>query len=494
MNDSNNTKDLRNITLSGVFWKGLERIAAQAVSTVVSIVLARILVPEDYSVVGIVAIFFAFCNLFISCGLNSALIQKKDADILDYSTILITNVTLAAALYAVMFFTAPLIAMVYKKELLTPVIRVMSLSFFINGYKAVVSAKVMSDLQFKKFFWSTLGGTIISAVVGIWLAKRGYGPWALVAQQMTNSFIDSLILSVTSKARFVLHFSMARFKTLFRFGGKIFLASIITVVYDQVKPLLVGIQYSTADLAYYNKGKSFPDLISSIGTNTLSSSLFPVMAKVQDDKTAVLQMTRRFMQVSSFIVFPMMIGFLAVADGFVRIVLTEKWLPIVPYIMIFCVSEMFKPIQTGNLQAIRAIGRSDIILILEIIKKSSYFVVILLFVLFTNSPVLLAVSSIFTTLLASVINMFPNRKLIGYTYIQQVSDLVINLLTATAMGVAVYCMRFLSLNAYLLLPLQIVAGIILYAGMNYVLKNKSMKYILELMKGFLHYGQNKGTT
>ena len=480
-----NSVELKNKAISGVIWKGLERVAAQLVSAVVGVVLARILIPEDYSIVSIVSIFFTFCNIFISGGLNTALIQKKDADTVDYSTILITNLAMAIFMYLIMFFSAPLIARIYQKDLLIPTIRIMALTFFINGYKSVVSAKITSDLKFRKFFWSTFIGTAISAVVGIYMALNGYGPWALVAQQMTNSFIDALILTFTSGIRFSLVFSWHRFKRLFSFGGRILLSSIINQIYNQTKPLIVGIKFSTVDLAYYNKGKTYPELIANIGNDTLSSSLFPALSKVQDDKDAVLAMVRRFMQLSSFFVFPTMFGFLAVSESFVRIVLTEKWLPIVPYLMIFCISDMFKPIQTGNLQAIRAIGRSDIFLKLEIIKKSMYFVIILLFVLFTDSPILLAISGILTSLLASLINTFPNRKLIGYGYWKQLQDLGPNFLIAAAMGVGVYFMKYLPINLYLLTLLQIVTGILIYVGINYVTKNSSMFYAISTVKGFL---------
>ena len=487
--------NLRNKAVSGVIWKGLERVAAQLVSAIVSIVLARILIPEDYSVVSIVTIFFAFCNIFISGGLNTALVQKKDADIIDFSTILIANLVMASVLYVVMFFCSSLIAQLFKKELLIPIIRVMALTFFINGYKSVVSAKITSDLQFRKFFWSTIIGTAISAVVGITMALNGFGPWALVAQQMTNSFIDAFILTFTSKIKLALKFSGERFKKLFKFGGKIMLSALINETYNQTKPLIVGIKFSAVDLAYYNKGKTYPNLIASTANDTLASSLFPTMSKVQDDKQAVLNMTRRFMQLSSFLVFPMMIGFLVLAENFVRIVLTDKWLPIVPYLMIFCVSDMWKPIQTGNLQAIRAIGRSDIFLILEIIKKSSFFLIILLFVLFTDSPVLLAVSGIITSLLASLINTFPNKKLIGYGYVKQFQDLALNLITAVIMGVAVYFMKYIPLNIYLLTVLQVLSGIILYFGINLLIRNKSLLYLIDTIKVFFKkrrkYGVDK---
>ena len=482
---------LRKKTISGIFWKGMERVCAQTVSTIVSIVIARLLIPEDYSVVSIITIFFSFCNLFISSGLNTALVQKKEADMLDYATVMTTSFSIASILYVVMFFTAPSISRLYNKPVLIPAIRVMGLSFFINAYKSVVCAKVTSELKFRMFFWGTFIGTVISAIVGIVMALKGYGPWALIAQQMTNSFIDALILTILLKFKIVFKFSFSRFKDLFQFGGRIFLASIITVIYDQTKPLIVGIKYSTQDLAFYNKGQNFPSLITSVASNTLSSSLFPVMAKVQDDKNAILSMTRRYIQVASFLVFPLMMGFFGVSKNFVRIVLTDKWLPIVPYIMIFCFSSMLKPIQDGNLQAIRAIGRSDIILKLEIIKKTSYFVVILLFVLLTNSPVLLAASGIITSILASLINTRPNIKLIGYKMSLQVMDLLPNFITSVIMGFAIYLMNFLNLNLLALTALQIIVGVLLYSILNIIIKNKSFYYLFNTIKGALKNVKNK---
>ena len=475
---------LKNKAIGGVLWKGAERVLAQIVTAIVSIVLARILMPDDYSVVSVVAIFFAFCNILISGGLNTALIQKKEADIIDFNTILISNIVIASLMYVALFFSAPFISTLFNKELITPVIRVLGLTFFINAYKSVISAKITSDLEFKKFFWSTIIGTIISAVVGVTMALNGFGPWALVAQQMVNSFVDSLVLTFTAKYKFKIVFSWDRFKKLFKYGGKIWLTSIISVTYDQTKPLIVGIKYSTIDLAYYNKGKTYPNLFASISNDTLASSLFPTMAKVQDDKQRILSMTRRFMQLSSFLVFPIMIGFLVLADNFVRIVLTEKWLPIVPYLMIFCVSDMFKPIHSGNLQAIRAIGRSDIILTLEIIKKILFVGIIVLFVFLTDGPIWIATSGIITSILASVINAFPNRKLIGYRFRDQLIDLFPNLIVAALMGTAVYFMKHIPINYYLLTALQIVTGVLLYFVLNLIIRNKNLFYFISTVKNF----------
>lgn len=482
---SEENKALKKSAFVGMIWKFAERTCAQLVSLVVSIVLARILLPEDYSVVGIVTIFFAFCNVFITGGLNTALIQKKNADKEDYSTIFWTNIIIAIVLYIVMFFFAPVIAQIYDNPLLIPVIRVMGIMFFINGIKSVLTAYTSSTLQFKKFFFSTIIGTVVSAIVGIVMAVKGYGAWALVAQQMTNSLLDTLILFKTTHFQVLWKLSFKKLKKLFGYGSKMFVASLISILYDQINPLIVGIKFSSTDLAFYTKGKSFPQLLNDTITSSLSAVLFPVIAKVQDDKDAVLSMTRRYMRIASYVVFPLLIGFFSVAENFVELVLTSKWLFAVPYIQIFSVSYMLNIIQTGNLEAIKAIGRSDMILKLEIIKKSAYFLVIFLFVMLTDSPEMLAISSIVCTGIATIVNTFPNRSLIGYSYRKQVEDIVPNLVIAIIMGVVVNLLGSLKLSSLVLLILQVLSGVVIYLLLSIVTKNDSFMYVLELIKQVL---------
>lgn len=481
-----NNSSLQKSTLSGMFWKFSERIGAQFVSTIVAIVLARLLTAEDYSVISIVTIFFTFANVFISSGFNTALIQKKNSDIKDYSTVLYVSLAVSALLYAILFFTAPLIADIYGAPILTAVIRIMGITLIINAVKSVLCAYVSSTLQFRKFFYSTIIGTVISAVVGIVMALKGFGPWALVAQQMTNTCIDTLVLFLTTRVRFMLVFSFRRLRGLFNYSWKILVSSIISVIYEEINPLIIGIKFSGADLSYYTKGKSFPSLISNTISDTFSAVLFPVISKLQDDTEAVLRYTRRFMKVSSYLVFPLMVGFLAVSDNFVSVVLTDKWMPASIYIQIFCLSYMFNIIQNGNLQAIRAIGRSDIILILEVIKKSLYLLTIVLFVIFSDKPEMLAVTSIINTVIATLVNTFPNRKLIGYRYRMQILDLLPNLLTAAVMGAAVYAMNYIPMNRTLLLVLQVICGIVVYLLLSFVTKNENFKYFIGMAKNILN--------
>ncbi|MGN0243007.1 MAG: lipopolysaccharide biosynthesis protein [Lachnospiraceae bacterium] len=477
-----NSNEIKKSTLSGMFWKFFERSFAQLVSLVVSIILARLLLPEDYSVVSIVAIFFTFANIFISGGFSSALIQKKEADILDYSSVLYVSIFIALVMYALMFFLAPFISRIYTQPILIPIIRVMGITLIINAIKSVFSAYTSSHLQFKKFFYATFFGTIISAVVGICMAHRGFGSWALVAQQMTNSAIDTLILFMSTRCRFVFKISFQRMRELFSFGWKIFLTSIISTIYDEVNPLIIGLRFSPSDLAFYEKGRGFPSIISAMISDTFSSVLFPVMSKLQDDKEELLNYTRRFIGIASFFVFPMMLGFFAISDNFISLILTDKWMPAAIYVKIFCITYMFNIIQNGNLHVIKAMGRSDISLILEVIKKSSYAIVIFTFIMLSKQPEMLAIATIVNTCIALIVNTYPNRKLIGYSYKLQVLDVIPNLFSSIVMTMVVSLMNQLPFSKIVLLLMQIICGIVVYVVLNMLIKNQNMTYTISMLK------------
>lgn len=482
-----NMKGLKRKSLISVFWKFSERILAKFVSLFVAIILARLLEPADYSVTSIVSIFFAFANVFITGGFNTALIQKKDADKDDYSSVFFLSEFIAVIMYIALFIGAPSIAKIYSEPVLIPVIRVMGCILFINALNAVVSARVSSSLEFKKYFFATLGGTVVSAVVGITMAARGFGCWALVAQHMCNTTIDTIILLVVSQFRISMKISFSKLKVLFNYGGKIFLASIISAVYDEINPLIIGLRFSNADLAYYSKGKSFPAILNSTAGDTLSAVLFPVAAKLQNDPEKMLNAIRRYMRMASFVIFPTIIGFMAVARTFVAVVLTPKWLPAAIYIQLFCVVYMFDIIQKGNIQVIQASGRSDLILKMEILKKSLYFIVIAVFIALSNEPYMLAVACIVNTLIATVINTFPNCTIIGYKYGLQIRDIGKNLFASVLMGIIVWLVGKIEIASLLLLPLQIVIGGVSYVVINILIKNPNLQYCIvtarELIKG-----------
>ena len=481
-----NDSQLKKRAFTGMLWKLAERMGAQIVTLLISIILARLLTPDDYSIVSVVTVFFAFCNVLVVGGFNTALIQKKDSDEKDYASVLTLSLGISAVLYAVLFFAAPWIAQLYEKPLLNPVFRVMGILLIIDAVKAVLYAYVSSQLQFRKFFFATLIGTVLSAVVGIVMAMNGMGPWALVAQKMVSSVADTLVLIISSRFRVRLQMSFSRIKGLFSYGWKIFAASLISTTYEQLNPLIIGLRFTTVDLSFYTKGQSFPLALYYALDGAFSSVLFPVMSKVQNDTTAVLNYTRRFIRTASYVIFPAMIGFLAVSDSFVRVLLTEQWMGASIYIKIFCLTNMFNIIQNGNLQTIRAIGRSDIILKLEIIKKTLYFLVILTAVLLAKKPEYLALAMVINTLIAMLVNTAPNRKLIGYKYRWQLADVLPNLLLSAVMGVVVYAMNYLPVDSDLLkLVLQMAAGAAVYVLLSLLTRNQNFGYLLKTVKRYI---------
>lgn len=470
----------------GVSWKFMERVIAQSVSFIVSIIIARRLTPSDYSPVAIVTIFFSFSNIIISGGLNTALIQKKDADIEDYSTVMNISLILSVIVYIIFFLSAPSISQLYKQSILIPIIRVMAVVLPVYAMKAVVCAYVSSTLQFRKFFFATLGGTLISAIIGISMAMKGFGAWSLVAQQMTNTIIDTAILIAVTRIKIKLSISLSRLTGLFKYGSKILIASIISTIYEEIYPLIIGIRFSAADLSYYDKGKSFPRQGYNALNDTFAGVMFPVMSQFQDNMSTIQKYTSLFMREVSFVIFPVMIGLLALSNTFVSVFLTNKWLPCSIYIKIYCITYMVDMLNSGNLQSIRAIGRSDVILKLEVFKKSLYFVVIVLFVFFSRSPIVMSMSAFVTSLIAISANAFANNKLINYTIKSQMLDVRVNLYTSMLMGIAVLLLDRYITPSLLSLVFEIFVGVILYFGMNYIIKNEALFYLLKSLRLFKH--------
>lgn len=484
--ESQKNDNLKKSAFDGMLWIFGERMSAKLVSFCVTLVLARLLVPEDYSVISVTAIFFTFCNVILNGGLNTALVQKKDADDLDYSSVLCVTVSMAVILYAVAFLAAPWIAELYHKEQLTAVIRVMGLSFFILAFKSVLNAYTSSHLQFRKFFYATFVGTVISAVVGIAMAMKGFGAWALVAQEMTNNLIDTLMLLMTTRMEVRLHCSLKRLKSLFSFGMHNFASSLAGVIYDQVSPLVIGLRFSAVDLAFYSKGQSFPGLINTTLSETMTEVLFPVMTKVQDNIEDIRNVTSRYLKTSTYVIFPIMLGLLAVADTFVKLLLTEKWISCVIYIKIFCVSYMLGLISVGSIQAFRAIGRSDVVLKLELVKRGLSMTVLAGFIVLSKRPEALAACSVVCSLMAFCVNAIPSGKILGYGFWRQVADVLPNLLLSGVMAVPVLLLGRLNIPEIVLLPLQILTGAAVYTVSSILVKNESYFFVLKTVRQRLH--------
>lgn len=466
--------------ISNLIWRFAERCGAQGVSFIVSIVLARLLAPEAYGTISLVTVFTTIMQVFVDSGMGNALIQKKDADDLDFSSVFYFNIVVCSLLYLLMFLAAPLIAGFYEDLTLVPVIRVLSLTLVISGVKNVQQAYVSRTMQFKRFFFATLGGTVGAAVVGIWMAYAGYGVWALVAQQLFNAAVDTLVLWLTVRWRPRRMFSWKRLKGLLSFGSKLLASSLLDTVYNNLRQLIIGKLYSTADLAYYNKGNQLPNLVINNINTSIDSVLLPAISAEQDDLGRVKQMTRKAIRTSSFVIWPMVIGMAACAEPLIEVLLTEKWLPCVPFMRIFCITYGFWPIHTANLNAIKAVGRSDIFLKLEILKKSIGLVSILASAPFGVHAI--AIALLITSPISAMINASPNKKLMNYSYWEQLKDILPSLLLSLVMGAVVYAMTWLPWSRMTVLVLQVLAGVVIYAAGAYALKLEQLQLILNLLK------------
>ena len=469
--------------VSNFIWRFAERCGAQLVSFVVSIVLARILAPEDYGTIALVTVFTAILQVFVDSGLGTALIQKKDADDLDFSSVFYFNFAMCLVLYAVMFIAAPYIAVFYEDMTLTSVIRVLSLTIVISGVKGIQQAYVSRNMLFKRFFFSTIGGTIFSAFLGIGLAYSGYGVWALVVQQLSNTMIDTLILWITVKWKPKKEFSWKRLQTLFSYGWKLLISSLLDTVYNNLRNLIIGKMYSSADLAYYNQGDKFPKIIVTNINTSIDSVLLPTMSNEQDDRNRIKSMTRRAIKTSTYVMAPLMMGLAFCAESIVKIVLTDKWLLCVPFLRLFCILYMFWPVHTANLNAIKAMGRSDCFLKLEIVKK-----IVGLFFLLSSmwfGVMAMAYSLLLSSILSQIINAWPNRQLLEYGYLEQVRDFAPGILLAIGMGICVYFIGFLPLPTIVTLLIQIIIGAVIYIRASALLKLEEFEYILGMVKSFL---------
>jgi len=468
--------------ITNFFWRFLERCGAQGVTFIVSIVLARLLDPTVYGTVALVTIFTTIMQVFVDSGMGNALIQKKDADDLDFSSVFYFNMAMCSVLYLIMFFAAPFIASFYRMPELTAIVRVLSFVVVISGVKNVQQAYVSRHLMFKRFFFSTLGGTIGAAVIGIAMAYLGFGVWALVAQMLFNAAVDTTILWITVKWRPKKMFSFQRLKSLFSYGWKLLASSLIDTVYNDLRQLIIGKKYSSGDLAYYNQGKKFPQLIVTNINTSIDSVLLPTMSKAQDDMAAVRSMTRRAIKTSTFLMMPAMIGLAVCAEPLVQLILTEKWLPCVLFLRIFCITYAFYPIHTANLNAIKAMGRSDLFLKLEIIKKTVGIIAILITMWISVQA--MAYSFLVTTILNQIINSWPNKKLLNYIYLEQVKDMMPQILLSLGMGAAIYAVSFLHLSASLTLLIQIPLGVLVYWSGSKIFHVESYTYIIEMVKNF----------
>lgn len=466
----------------GLIWSFGERISAQLVSTIVTIVLARLLDPMHYGIISIVTVFITFCNVFVTSGMGSAIVQKKEVDECDYNTAFIISLSIALVFYTLLFFVSPYIAEFYDMPELKWVLRIMALRLPIASINSIQQAHVQRAMQFKRFFVATLLGTIVSGFVGIMLALQGFGVWALVAQYLTNTTVDTVVLFFVEKWIPKLQFSIKKAKLIYSFGWKVLATDLVYTAEEDIRSLIVGKIFGSADLAFYDQGKKYPSILVNNLNSAINKVMLPAYSRCQDDLENLKKMLRKSIAVGIFILAPVLVGFAAVSDVFISVILTDKWLFCSPYVKIFCLIYLTRPLETACHQALLAIGRSDIVLhimiAINVVALAAVFIATFMF----HSVFLIAVGSLISTFVSLGCFMFYSNRLIGYKLNEQLADLIPSFGCSIIMGSVVYMMGFLNINSVLLLFMQTVAGGVIYVLLANVIKIETFHYLLTLIK------------
>lgn len=473
-----------NIT-SALIYKYTEQLLVQGMSFVLNIILARLLLPSDYGVLSVLLIFISLSQVFVQSGLNTAVIQRSDVDDEDYQTVFWASIFIAILVYAVVYLAAPFIESFYDIEEFSSYLRILALVLFPGAVNSIQIAKLSRVMDFRRLMISSVSAVLLSGCCSIFLALGGFGIWSLVFQQLINQCTVTVIMFFMTRWIPRFSFSPERFRRLFSFGSRIMCVNLVESLFGNIRTLVVGKKYDTAVLGYYDRGNQFPDAFVKNINMTLMSVMLPVYSRNQDDRVALKEMVRRTMMVSSFIVWPMMVGLCVVARPFTIAILTDKWIPCIPYIQILCFSYVFMPIHTANHQAINAMGEGGISLKLTFVRRvvdvSCIFVAVFLF----ESPIALAWGAVVSMAVGSFINSFPNRRLLGYRYSEQIRDILPCVFISLLMGALIYPIAFFVTDMSNLLFIQIIAGIVCYFSLAVLFRVKAFSMIMEYARSLV---------
>ncbi|MGI6677929.1 MAG: lipopolysaccharide biosynthesis protein [Dehalobacterium sp.] len=472
-----NKREYKKAVLGSLFWRFMERGSTQVIHFIISIVLARLLLPRDFGIIALITVFIAVADTFVQSGLTSALVQKEEVDATDYSSVFFINLIIAGFIYLFFLGAAPLIAEFYQEPMITSIFRWLSLIVIFGALNNIQYVVLAREMKFKKSFLVSIGGILASGTVGITMAYQGYGIWSLVFSQITGQAVSTVILWLSVRWRPRLLFSFSRLRGLFGFGSKLLCSGLLDTIFNNIYPLVIGKLYGKTMLGFYNRGQSIPAMLVNNINGAITGVMFPALSHHQNDPLRVKAMMRRSMLSSAFLVFPMMFGLATVAKPMILLIFTEKWLPCVPFLQLLCISFAFWPVHTANLQAINALGRSDIFLRLEVIKKALFALIIACTIPF--GIYFMVAGQALSSVIGTIINAWPNKYLFNYAFQEQVKDLMPPLLLSIAMSGVVFLISLL-LN----LPLfwQISLGAAFYFIVAYLLRLESLTYILATIK------------
>lgn len=474
-------ESLKNKTVKGTLWSTIERFSVQGIQFVVMIIMARILTPADYGLVGMLAIFLAISQSIIDSGFSQALIRKQDRSEIDNSTVFYFNIGVGIVLYAILFFAAPLIADFYKQPILIPLTRLIGLSLILNSLAVVQRALLTIKLDFKTQAKASLAGAIISGGIGIWMAYTGFGVWAIVWQQLINLAVVTILLWILSHWKPILAYSWKSFKELFNFGSKLLASGLLDTVYKNLYLIVIGKVFKASDLGYYTRATQFTDFASSNVTGIFQRVTYPVLCEIQNDDARLADVYRRLLKTSAFIVFPLMLGLGAIAKPMVLSFLTDKWLFSAVLIQILCFSQMWYPVHAINLNLLQVKGRSDLFLRLEIIKK--ILGVAMLCITLPMGLIPMCWGMVANSIIALIINTHYTGKLINLGFLRQMRDLLPSLLLSLSVGGIVYLtVTLLPISSWLALSIGVIEGVVVYTALAKILRFSEFSELISIVR------------
>lgn len=473
-------QSLKQHTKRGLLWSTVGNIANQGIRFVFGIILARMLQPEAYGVIGILAVFISVISVFIDCGFSQALIRKQDRTQKDFSTEFLFNIAVGLIGYLILFASAPFIAKFYEMPILLSVLRVLGLGLIINSLCVVQSAQFAIRLDFKTPAKLAICTQLVSGIIGVILAYRGWGVWSLVFQQVFGNFINAILLWIFAGWRPTIEFSSDSFRYLWGYGSKILGASLIQQVYDNIYPLVIGKCFSASSLGLYSRAHSFASLPSANLSGILGNVSFPILSKIGDDVERLVATYRRMMKATAFIVFPLMIGMAASANPMVRMLLNESWSGCVPYLQLLCFALIWQPLSSLQLNILKIIGRTDVVLKLELYKRS--FGLLTIFLSIPFGVIGICVGFIIFYLYSFCMNTFFISRTLGLSFISQIKDLIPMSFNSILMGMIVYGMTFVPLNVIISFSICIAVGVGCYYLLSRLFANEELRDIMSMLK------------
>lgn len=481
---NNNPQVDKKTVLFSFFWKFMERGFSQGLSLFIQVLLARILLPEDFGSMAILVAVIGYASVFVQSGLSTAIIQKKELAPKDIDTVLTASLGVAVVMYMILFAGAPLVADYYRSPELLPALRTQGIVLFLGAYNAVQIAVVSRRMQFRMLFWRSMLAIPISGVVGIALAMYGFGVWALIGQSLSASIVTVVFLSWGVDYRLRLGFSLDSAKELYGFGVKILLANLISQFHDMFRVMAIGRVFSKTDLAYFDKGFTYAKYANTLISDSMSSVLLPVFSRKQDNTQEILQMARKSVQISSFVIFPLLLGIAALSQPLVSLILTDKWLECVPFLALFCIFRLPGCISTIDKQIFFALGHSEIAFYYEVglmVLNMSTLLIALNFDALT-----VAVTGVCVEIGANIILFYIAERIYGYSLKMRAKDIGEALVTAIFLSYILYMV-----TSYHMLHDGILVGMtififLLYVGLAYLLKSPGCLYVYSLLKAFCH--------